>query len=232
MGKKYSHEINHYISWGGGVNSTAIIALHLLGKLNGRPEIVFADTSGETPKTYVYINAIRHLLIPEGWKFTILSPKTHPEVYYKQARETKTLLDYCKKYTRIPSYSHLWCNLHFKLTPLGLYAKGRRPMIGICKDENHRMKKGDAIYPLAEYTREDCKDLIRQAGLPSAHKTGCFFCRLQPKAQWIELYKNNPELWKECVELEEISGHTFKNKITLPDQMKKWIDKEKKLGHT
>lgn len=228
MGKKYFHEINHYISWGAGINSTAIIALHLLEKLAGKPEIIFADTSNELPKTYAYIDAVKRILIPEGWKFTTLKPETHPEVYYKTARETKTVLDYCKTYRRIPSYNNLWCNSHFKLTPLGLYAKGRRPMIGICNDENQRMKNGNALYPLAKYTREDCKDLIEEAGLPPAHKTGCFFCRLQPKAAWIELYKNNPELWKECVELEEISGHTFKNKITLPDQMKKWIDKENK----
>jgi hypothetical protein len=41
--------MGHYISWGAGVNSTAIIALHLPGELEARPEIVFADTIDKIP---------------------------------------------------------------------------------------------------------------------------------------------------------------------------------------
>ena len=44
------------LSYGGGVNSTAIIALALLGEVEMPDYIVFSDTGAEWPHTYKYID--------------------------------------------------------------------------------------------------------------------------------------------------------------------------------
>ena len=222
--KKNSSE--HIISWGGGVNSTAIIALHLLGELKGKPEIVFADTGCEYPETYAYINIVGNILHKDGWKVTILRPYIQPELYSKFAKETRTLTDACKIKKCVPHFKWRWCNDHFKKSPLRKYANGRSYLIGICKDEKHRIHDGKDIYPIKDYTRDECIELIKKAELPPAHKTGCYICPLQRKAQWIDMYKNKPNLWKECVEIENNSTLKFKHKITLEEQMKKWLAKE------
>jgi len=220
--------MEHLISWGGGVNSTAIIALHLLGELEGKPEIVFADTGCEYPETYGYINVVGNTLVKEGFKVTVLRPYTHSELYSKFAKETKSLVDACKLKKCVPHFKWRWCNDHFKRTPLKKYADGKPYMIGICKDEQHRIHVGKDLYPIKDYTRQECIDLIAKSGLPPSHKTGCYICPLQRKAQWIDMYKNNLELWKECIELEKNSKLTFIHGITLEEKMNKWIQKEKK----
>ena len=210
------------ISWGGGVNSTAIIALHLLGKLDGKPEIVFADTGCEYPETYAYINIVGNMLVQQGWTITILRPYTHPELYGSKAK--KVLYDYLWDRKDVPTFRSRPCTIEYKKLPLKRYANGRYQMIGICKDEIKRIKnENDKIYPIKYHTRDECVELVKEAGFPQAHKTGCYICPFQSKQQWIDLYNNHKPLWDRTVKLEKNSKFTFKHKITLEEQMKKWL---------
>lgn len=209
------------ISWSGGVNSTAIIALYLLKALTGKPEIVFADTGCELPETYAYLHAVKSRLVRAEWKVTFLSPRTHPQIYPKSV--------YCDLYTwlwnkkTIPGRKWKRCNSDYKRNPLKRYADGRRQSIGICADEPRRFKDDKNIqYPVDIFTREECRELIKKAGLPAAHRTSCFFCPLQRKSQWINLYENHPVLWRRAVALEQRSRHTFLNNSTLEDKIKMW----------
>lgn len=220
----------HLISWGAGINSTAIIALYLLGKLKGKPEIVFADTGCEYPETYNYIKKIKNQLEKKGWRIKILSSVNHPELYAKRCRGL-SLCAYLWKHKTVPSFKWRYCNAEYKREPIRRYANGRKLMIGICADELHRIKNN--IYPVKSYTRKECEEIISQAGLPPAHKTGCFICPLQPKAHWINLYKYHPDLWRRAVKLEKnSSGITFIQGFTIEEKMEKWIKIEEKLRFT
>ena len=220
--------MSHIISWGGGVNSTAIIALHLLGKLEGKPEIVFADTGCEYPETYAYINIVGNQLVKDGWKVTILRPYIQPENYWNHIQK-RTLYQWLWDKKTIPFGMWRRCSSDFKRDPINKYSKGRKQFIGICKDELKRIKSDPKkLYPIKDYTREDCEKLIKKAGLPVAHKTGCYFCPFQRKQQWINLYNNHKTLWNKAVALENNSRFTFKHKITLEEQMEKWLDKERR----
>lgn len=213
------------ISWGAGVNSTAIIALHLLNPCQGKPEIVFADTGCELPETYAYIDSIKKIL--PTWKFTTLSPETHPDLY-DPCIKGRCLYNYCLDKKTFPTIQHRFCNTMFKTKPLKKYAGGRPYMIGICKDELHRKVEGN-IYPVADFSREMCVGLIAAAGLPPAHKTGCHICPMQTKADKIALYKNNRPYWNELVRLEAQSETTYRPGISLPAQMEKWLKEEKNV---
>ena len=196
--------MKHYISWGAGVNSTAIIALHILGKLEGEPEIVLANTGGELPETYEYIETVSAILKASAWTVTILSSRTHKELYVPSAAG-RDLYDYLWHYRMIPSVKRRPCTYRYKMEPLKRYAAGRAAMVGMCADEKHRMRSTGwppHLYPLRDYSRADCVELIEEAGLPQAHKTGCWFCTFQRKAGWLALYDDHPDLFQRAVELE------------------------------
>jgi 3'-phosphoadenosine 5'-phosphosulfate sulfotransferase (PAPS reductase)/FAD synthetase len=213
-----------YISWGAGVNSTAIIARFLLGQLQGKPEIVFADTGGELPETYAYIEQVRSILETQGWTVTILRPFGSYKTLYTPKIRGKMLYDHLWDARTVPGFKWRYCTRQYKIDPLKKYQPGKTKLIGICADELRRIKE-DAIYPVREYTREECKELIAEAGLPEAHKTGCWFCPFQPKKQWIELYETHPDLWQKAVDLEMNSTHWkyFNNGLSLEGQVQKWV---------
>lgn len=214
-----------FISWGAGVNSTAIIALYLLGILEGKPEVVFADTGAELPETYQYIAQVSEILTAGGWEITTIHPLWVPELYAKHAAG-KELYDLLWEMRAVPFIKYRFCTSRYKTRPLRRYAHGRKAMLGICADELKRMRDDPkAIYPLRDYTRDDCINLIGDAGLPKAHKTGCYFCPFQPKLQWLSLFDNHPDLWRKVVDLENNSKRWkfFSHNISAEQQMDKWL---------
>lgn len=217
-----------YISWGAGVNSTAIIALYLLEAIEPKPEIVFADTGVGLPETYEYIEKVTDALRGRDWNVTIISSSTHPELYGSKERK-KTLYEYLWENQTLPSIKWRYCTSQYKRRPLRAYTAGRVALIGICADEFHRVKLGSRkfSYPILHFTREQCRELIIKAGLPEAHKTGCYFCPLQPKSQWIRLYKEHRELFDLAVKLEERSVRwRYLNGMKIKDKMSGWIAEE------
>lgn len=207
------------ISWGAGVNSTAIIALFLLGELKGKPEIVFADTGVEYPETYAYINIVGNILNQKGWKVTVLRPYTYRKFYGSKTKDD--LYKYLWDRKDVPTFKSRPCTIEYKKNPVNRYANDRKQLVGICKDELHRIK--EHIYPTRDYTREGCAWLIGKAGLPLPIKSGCYLCPFQNKARWINLYKEHQDLWNKVVTLEKNSKYTFKHNITIEQQMEKWL---------
>jgi hypothetical protein len=82
--------------------------------------------------------------------------------------------------------------------------------IGISTDEIQRINTKRAqhwekpIYPLIELnlSRDDCKKVITEAGLPVPPKSACWFCPFHRKSYFEDLQKNRPELWSRHIALE------------------------------
>lgn len=245
--------MKYILSWGGGVNSSAIIAMHLLGKLSYPKKdlhIVFADTGAEMPETYEYVNVVGNMLVKKGYTVKVLRPYSHPEFYNKIVEGKSTLTEFCKKGSWLPSTQSRYCTYTYKVVPLRNYRyslcstkkkwKEETVMIlGIASDEKKRAKElgsEHTVYPLIENNidRKGCVELIKKANLPQAHKSGCFYCPFQRKAQWIKLYRDYPELFKQVEELEQ---NKLKNKpdnkyclvetTPIRDKIEKWLSKEK-----
>ena len=190
-----------YLSFGGGVNSVAML-LYCLDK-GWDFESVFVDHGTDWPETYEYLETFQSYLFKNGHKpITILRP-----IVSKQ----QGLYNYCWHYKMVPSFTFRWCTDKFKVRPsMKYYKKPCKSMIGFDAGEAKRARPSIAKgvenrFPLIEagMNREDCKKYIEKHGLPVPAKSGCFICPYQKVSKWIELESKHPDLFQKAVELEK-----------------------------
>ena len=213
------------VSFGAGVNSIAMVIM--LAEQGWRGPIVFADTGGENPKTYCYMNYFeREFLKPRGLEIVTLSPATHPDLYVDKRvggpTGVNTLEDYCLKSGIIPFLAVRWCSGEFKRKPLEKWRTVHgidRTLLGICSDEPGRVHYNDPSvrYPLVEagINRKECMRIVQRAGLEVPPKSGCFFCPGQSLGQWRALYYEYPDLYERAAILEENASARCRKQVTL-----------------
>jgi hypothetical protein len=211
-------------SFGGGVQSTAVMVLAAQGKVK-YDAFVFANVGAdsENPATLEYIkNYTKPFAQEHGLNFV--------EVSRVRRGEPLTLLEFAMEENRtipLPVYletgapANRQCTIDFKIRVIDRWAKKQGVTrlvmgLGISTDEIHRarttewemdkttniMKKKE--YPLIDLmlSRDDCHTLIREAGLPLAPKSSCWFCPFQKPSAWTEMRQDNPDMFDKAVALE------------------------------
>ena len=214
--------MKNYLSFGGGVNSVAMMLLILTEDWYRTDfEAVFVDTGCEYPETHEYLEMFNKYLVESqaGVKVTILSAR-------KGFRKTETvgLYEYCLYRKMVPAIYPRWCTVEFKLKPLfDYYKKPCFQMIGIDNGESKRAKISvengvENRYPLIEWEmdRQDCKDFIKSFDLPLPIKSGCYICPFQNLSRWKDLRVNHPELFCRAEQLEKQNIEYRKSKGKTP----------------
>lgn len=202
----------HVLSFGGGVNS---MALAILLFRHGEPldEAIFADTGGEVPETYAYLEIARSYLEKKGVPLRTVQ------------RKGADLYETCRRRRVIPSAVWRWSTRDFKVRPIRRYYRSlRRPIIqylAIAYDELERMRDSDVdyirnMYPLVDgrITRAGCIAIIESEGLPVPPKSGCWFCPFNNLERWQWLRAAHSDLFEKAVELEEASKHFPRQRLT------------------
>lgn len=196
--------MSEMISFGAGINSVAMTVM--LVNEDWRGPIVFADTGGEHPETYCYMEYFEsHFLKPHGLTITRLLPGT--EWHGRKAREP--LEKYCLRVGIIPLLAVRWCSIRWKRTPLENWRKQHgfaRTLLGMSASEPRRIRDDPVVqYPLYErdITRGECGRIIQHADLDLPIKSGCFFCPGQRIDQWKRLYFNHPDLYERATTMED-----------------------------
>jgi hypothetical protein len=220
--------MRNYLSFGGGVNSVAMMLLLLDEGVEF--EAVYVDHECDWPETNEYIR-----MLQEKYPITIIQPE-----YKKRGITFNNLYDYCLAAKIIPLRQIRWCTAKFKVNPLHRYFK--KPcfvMLGIDAGEAHRAKlssdKGmENRFPLIErdINRQDCIEIIKSHGLPIPMKSGCWFCPFQRIGELKKLRHIHPELFCKAVELEKISldyalrkGRSIANSTLIkPKTLTEWIN--------
>lgn len=187
--------MKRYLSFGGGINSTALLIL-----LKGKKiefETVFVDHGGDYPETYEYVEMLKN----KGYAITIV----------KGERNGLNLYDYSLNTAITPSRQLRWCTADFKIKPLYKYFE--RPCIvyiGIDASESHRAKpsRDENIqneFPLIDegIDRAGCEKIIFDVGLPLPRKSGCYFCPFASVKELRKLRTERPELWCKTKKLED-----------------------------
>jgi len=186
------------LSYGGGVNSTALLAMIKLGALSGVDCAVFADTGAEKQATYDYLDYIK-----DKSPIPIITVKS----------KEGSLWDYCEQRRILPMRFMRWCTDRWKKKPLSNWIKNSEvkitsQLIGIDYGEKSRLARWASLerfeFPLMDkqYNRRDCEKLIKKVGWKLPVKSGCVFCPFANPREFAELKVNEPERFKQLCELE------------------------------
>lgn len=218
-------------SYGGGVQSNAVLALQALGKLTVPYDVfVFANVGAdsENPDTLEYVESVaKPFAERHGIKFL--------EIHKTRRDGTQeTLADRIFADNRtvpIPAYmsggapGNRSCTTDFKIRVIDRWIKQSKFThavigLGISIDEFQRMRGEEwhdmngkkklgfmkrREHPLIDLrmNRKDCKALILDAGLPVPPKSSCFFCPFRKRSEWVELKRDQPELFEKAVAIEQ-----------------------------
>jgi len=203
-------------AWGGGVNSTAMLVEWL--RLGERLDIVlFADTGGEKPETYVYRDTFAAWFkTKSGAPFITVKANNRDESLEAECLRSKTLPSIAyrgkkrcsQKWKRQPQ--DIFCN-NWEPT-LQAWARGEKvtKLIGYDAGERHRAMnaridpKYEYRHPLIEWgwSRKDCITAIIAAGLNQPPKSACFFCPSSKESEILALKETHPDLLQRALAIE------------------------------
>lgn len=174
-----------WLSYGGGVNSTALAVLLVTGSLPQYEPfgVIFADTGEEENHTYLYIKEhFEPWLRSHGHELVTVRPK-------------ETVLERWERLHVTGSRLIRACTVEAKINPIRDYIKahgGGESLIGIDAGEAHR--SDGKIRPLVDLDidREGCIGIIQDAGLAVPGKSGCWCCPFKRVSEVVHLVRADP----------------------------------------
>lgn len=194
-----------FLSYGGGVQSTAMILKCLDGSLERPDYIVFANTGSEMPYTYDVVQEVKQLVEAEGIPWVEVEHHTPLHEAYLESNG-------------LPVIGVRSCTSKWKIEPINRFMRsivgmGRRRIlaqvwIGISTDESKRATPStnqwvERRYPLLDLnmSRDDCSHFLKSHGM-EVKKSGCFLCPYQSAHQWSKLRREYPDLFAVALAME------------------------------
>jgi hypothetical protein len=213
------------ISYGGGVQSTALVVLAATGQLGHVDAAVWSNVGddSEHPKTIDYVRDVATPWAAEHGLEVVTTQKTR-----RDGTPVTLLGEIRRKTSSIPIPVHMengapgrrTCTGEFKIKVISKWlrqhgATEQDPatvIVGISVDEierlnNRRVGKLEVVeYPLVDrrLTRADCMQIISSAGLPVPVRSACYFCPYQSPSKRAEQRRDEPELFWKSVEIERL----------------------------
>jgi len=213
-------------SFGGGVQSTAALVLQAQGEIDF-PLFIFANVGddSEHPDTLAYFNEVHVPYAAEHDIELVEVKKTWGDgSQYSLLQNMERL----PKTIPIPGYLESgkpWrraCTASWKIETIIKELKRRGATkddpalsgLGISTDEIQRVRTNEPpttatpqqlVYPLIDLglSRRDCEDITKQAGLPPAPRSACWFCPFHSTTYWHNLADDRPDLFAAAVKLED-----------------------------
>lgn len=216
------------ISYGGGVQSTALVVLAAQGEIDFQFALMAnVGDDSEHPATLKYVREVMTpWLADKPVQLEILS-----RVFRRGPRAGQVETLYSRLYrddligTPIPvrlangAPAPRGCTADFKIRVIARWLKengasAETPAtvaIGISTDEYQRAGRGRdephelRTYPLLDLglSRVDCQRIIAEAGLPVPPKSACYFCPFHRPQYWSEMRRDTPELFEKAADLED-----------------------------
>lgn len=220
-------------SYGGGVQSTAVLVLASQGKVQ-YDHFLFANVGedSEYPDTLVYF---RDVAMPFAKEHGVDLQEVHKfrkgEIETIRGRifsENRSTVIPIRLNSGMPG--HRSCTVDFKIKAIAKWIRTQvykrnlrnngnfiyRVGLGISTDEIHRarseppreMYKGifeELEYPLIDLriSRNECRRIIAKSRLPVPPPSACYFCPFHTDAEWHRLRQNKPELFWDAVKIEK-----------------------------
>ena len=211
------------LSWGCGVQSTALAVMSALGDLPWLDAIVTADTGWERQATYEIRDYYTTWLEDRGIDVYVVSAGNVQEQGAKEHIHipffTETggpLQRQCTKNFKIVPIKHQLRKLinHHPTSPPNPPAGSIVQWLGISLDEYQRMNDSRVQYIIHRYplvekrpTRTDCIAYLREKHLPVPIKSACIGCPYRRASEWLEMKQDSPAEWAEVVMFDEANRH-------------------------
>lgn len=218
------------VTYGGGTNSTAMI-IGMIQRNTPIDLILFADTGGERPDTYEFIDIFSNYCLSKGY------PNIKTLHYTDKNGNRLNLENELIKNHALPpiTYGFKSCSEKFKTRVCDKYLNNNLPckmvwksdqkinkFVGFDAGETKRIECGKKYaetdkkyinhYPLYDWgwNRQKCIEVIRAEGLRLPGKSSCFFCPNMKRAEIQSLWETYPELFDRAVAME----HNAAEKLT------------------
>jgi hypothetical protein len=201
-------------SYGGGVQSAAIVVLVVQGKLPRPERIVMADTGREATLTWDYLReSVQPYLAQDSLRVEVAPHSLAVVDLFAASGGGRPLIPAFGDGIKLPNY----CSVEWKRRVVGrwLRQEGYGPgnpvteWLGISKDEIERQKPSPTAWiehgwPLLDLnlSRMDCISLVKSAGLPEPPRSSCWMCPYRTDAEWLDLKSRGNGDWEKAVELE------------------------------
>jgi hypothetical protein len=204
-------------SFGGGQQSVAVLVLAAQNKVQ-YDAFVFANVGddSEEPRTLHYLNEYAKPFAAAYGLELIEVARKGKTLYQDLVGDNRSI--------NIPVYmangapGNRNCTVHYKVKVVARWTKQRGATVdnpatiglGISLDEMGRMNESRIAHQRHEYplvdlrmTRQDCINVITQAGLPVPPKSACWWCPFKRHSQWQQLRNEQPDLFDRAVSLEQ-----------------------------
>jgi hypothetical protein len=246
--RQYAAESRHFVSFGAGVQSTALFLLirdqpDLIREVMGAlPEaFIFADTGGEPKEVYDHLNAIG-ALAQESMPLIVCQkegPTLEETILKKKGSRFVPIPAFTRNSTGKVGMIRRQCTSEYKIAPLEraqrlligakygeILPVGRiHTWIGISTDEAGRAKTSDdesivKRYPLLELgiSRDDCKRIIIDAGMTPV-KSRCYFCPYI--GDWESFKADHPEAYEKAVILDRVIRDSTQAGVSQPAYLRR-----------
>lgn len=217
------------ISYGGGVQSTALLVLAAQKKLQevmgGEIRAALFGNTGDDSEHPDTIKYVRSVAIPYAKANNIDLIELDTYMNGKKITIWNEIMREDSKRVLIPAFGDVGrplqrtCTVEFKIKTVGRWVKQNGATkqdpalvaIGISTDEIQRAGRGkeeskqQRVYPLLDLglSRTDCVNIIQSAGIPVPPKSSCFFCPFHKKIVWAEMRRDRPDLFEKAQQLED-----------------------------
>ena len=217
----YSDMTYRAISWGCGVQSTAMVVMSVLGDLEPVDMIITADPGWERKATYEARGFYMGWLQEHGVKVEIIYSSNIRE----QGNKNSISMPF---WTASGGPLRRQCTGSFKIRPIKRrlreligYDDRKAPhpprdsiemWLGISLDEFTRMNQSTVKfiknrYPLIEkrISRNECIEYLEDHSLPVPVKSACIGCPYRSASEWLEMKISSPQEFDDAVDFDNAS---------------------------
>jgi hypothetical protein len=236
-GKRAKQGTMQLLSLGGGVQSTTLLYMSLLGELPRLDGVIFADTGWEPTAVYTQAAKLKADCEAAGVPFYLVSEGHIRDDALESSSRFASMPLYVRNQDGTSSMIRRQCTSEYKIKPinrkvrelLGGKTRGKRvdQWLGISMEERLRMRDSRVsyirlVYPLVEkrMRRYDCLRWLEARGFPAPPKSACIGCPFHSDAQWRDLKRNHPQDFADAVAFDDAirNGNVRLGKAALRGQ--------------
>jgi len=214
------------ISYGGGVQSTAMLVLAAQGRLGYDIDAALFANVGDDSEHPATLDYVRNIAMPWANERGLTIHELHRVMRDGTGRTLMQDLERDSRTINIPvrmangAPGNRNCTHTYKVKVVGKWLKANGASkdnpatvcIGISTDEIQRVSNKRAmpyerpVYPLIDLglDRSACQRVIAEAGLPVPPKSSCYFCPFHRPQMWAEMRRDEPELFFKAADLEAL----------------------------